>query len=64
MRRALNEIRAQTLGDRISRNDAADRVGALVERLGLRPIELAEIPEVIEEDDVAVVCWMTLLPPE
>ena len=39
-RRALNEIRAEADEERITRNTAAERVVALVQRRGLRPIEL------------------------
>jgi hypothetical protein len=37
-------------------------VVALVERLGLRPVE-GDVPSTIGEDDVGVVCWLALLPP-
>src|SRR5439155_11519440 len=39
VRRALNEIRAELSEERLSSNEAAVRVVARVQRLGLRPIE-------------------------
>lgn len=62
VRRALNETRAELTEERISPNDAAGRVVALVQRLGLRPVE-RDLPEPITEDDVGVVCWIAVLPP-
>lgn len=62
VRRALNEIRAEALEERISRNEAAARVVRLVDELGLQPVALDERPEEIGEDDLGVVCWMAVLP--
>jgi hypothetical protein len=64
VRRALNEIRAATLAEVISRNDAAARIVGLVEELGLRPVSLEGFPQEIDEDDLGVVCWMAVLPAE
>lgn len=64
VRRALNEIAAETREERISRNDAARRIVELVERLGLQPVELDDVPPTITEDDLGVVCWMAVLPPD
>ncbi len=63
VRRALNEIWTATREERISRNEAAARVVELVERLGLQPVELEDLPEPITEDDLGVVCWTAVLPP-
>lgn len=62
VRRALNEIRAEVVEERISRNEAAQRVVRLVQELGLRPIEPEPLPEQIGPDDLGVVCWMAVLP--
>jgi superfamily II DNA or RNA helicase len=62
VRRALNEIRAETLEERISRNEAVARVVQLVTELGLQPVALDDFPEEITEDDLGVVCWMAVLP--
>lgn len=62
VRRALNEIAAETREERISRNDGARRVVELVERLGLQPVTVDDVPPVITEDDLGVVCWMAVLP--
>jgi superfamily II DNA or RNA helicase len=63
VRRALNEIRAEANEERISRNEAATRVVALVDRLGLQAVTLDDLPEPIGTADVAVVCWLAVLPP-
>ncbi|MEX2211239.1 MAG: helicase-related protein [Gaiellaceae bacterium] len=63
VRRALNEIRAELSEERVSPNEAAAQVVALVRRLGLRAVEAEEAPEPITEDDVGVVCWLAVLPP-
>ncbi len=61
VRRALNEIAAETREERISRNDGARRVVELVDRLGLQPVALDDVPPEITEDDLGVVCWMAVL---
>ena len=63
VRRALNEIRAELTEERLSRNDAAQRVVALVSELGLRPVPAEELPEEIDAEDLGVVCFMVVLPP-
>jgi superfamily II DNA or RNA helicase len=62
VRRGLNEIRGDVLEERSSRNEAAARVVELVDRLGLQPVSLDDLPEPIEAEDVGVVCWMVVLP--
>lgn len=62
VRRSLNEIRTEVADERISRNEAAARVVALVEDLGLRPVAADDFPEEISEDDLGVVCWMVVRP--
>lgn len=62
VRRALNEITAEAREERISRNDGARRVVELVDRLGLQPVRVDEVPAEISEDDLGVVCWMAVLP--
>jgi len=61
VRRALNEIAAETREERISRNDGARQIVELVERLGLQPVELDDVPPTITEDDLGVVCWIAVL---
>jgi superfamily II DNA or RNA helicase len=63
VRRALNEIRAELNEERVTPNDAAAQIVALVQRLGLRALEVDIVPESITEDDVGVVCWLAILPP-
>ena len=62
IRRALNEIRAEVTEDRISRNEAAAQIVALVKDSGLQPVAIDDLPEPIEADDLGVVCWMAVLP--
>jgi hypothetical protein len=61
VRRELNGIAAETREDRISRNEAARRVVELVDRLGLQPVRLDDVPRQIDEDDLGVVCWIAVL---
>jgi len=63
VRRALNEIAAEAREERISRNDAARGVVELVDRLGLQPVRVDDVPPEITEDDLGVVCWMVVRPP-
>jgi hypothetical protein len=37
-------------------------VVGLVRDLGLQPVAPDDFPEEIDEDDLGVVCWMTVLP--
>jgi hypothetical protein len=61
VRRALNEIRAEVGEERISRNEAAERVVRLVSDVDLQPVVQDDFPEEISEDDLGVVCWMVVL---
>jgi hypothetical protein len=63
VRRELNGILAELREERISASEAAARIVQLVERLGLQPISLDDVPASIDEDDLGVVCWMVVLPP-
>ena len=58
---SLNEIAAEARAERISRNEAARRVVDLVERVGLQPVILDDVPTVITEGDLGVVCWMAVI---
>jgi hypothetical protein len=62
VRRELNGIAAEAREEQISRNEAARRVVELVERLGLQPVRVDDVPAEITEDDLGVVCWMVVLP--
>jgi hypothetical protein len=61
VRRALNEMRQEVDAGRISRDEAAAQVTALVEALGLQPVDQGEPLEMITEDDVGVVCWIAVV---
>jgi len=62
VRRELNGIAAEAREERISRNEAARKVVELVNRLGLQPVAIDDVPAEITEDDLGVVCWMAVLP--
>ena len=62
VRRELNGIAAETREERISSNDGARRVVELVDRLGLHPVRVDDVPAEITEDDLGVVCWMAVMP--
>ena len=64
VRRELNEIRSASENEAITRNRAAELIVELVERLGLQPVTLDDLPEPIEVDDLGVVCWLAVLPLE
>jgi superfamily II DNA or RNA helicase len=62
VRRELNGIQAELREERISASEAAAQVVQLVDRLGLQPVALDDVPAPIAEDDLGVVCWMVVLP--
>jgi hypothetical protein len=62
VRRELNGIAAEAREERISRNEAARRIVELVDRLGLQPVQVDDVPAEITDDDLGVVCWMAVLP--
>jgi len=47
---------------RVSRDEAAAQIVALVNSLGLQPVEQGPALEMITEDDIGVVCWMAVMP--
>jgi hypothetical protein len=63
VRRRLGELQAAQQTGSLSRDDAATSVIALVEEFGLRPVDPLPRPEAITVDDLGVVCWMAVLPP-
>jgi superfamily II DNA or RNA helicase len=62
VRRELNGIQAELRENRITPSEAAAQIVGLVDRLGLQPVALDDVPAPIEEDDLGVVCWMVVLP--
>lgn len=60
-RRELNDLRAETNAGRLSRNDAPGRVVQVVRAAGLRPVTAEDVPEPIDEDGLAVVCFMAVV---
>jgi hypothetical protein len=61
VRHELSELRAAVATGRMSRNEAAARVVAIVRAAGLRPVAPEHLPEATGADDLAVVCWMALV---
>jgi superfamily II DNA or RNA helicase len=61
VRRELNGIQAELREERITPSAAAQQIVNLVERLGLQPVPLDDVPEEISTDDLGVVCWMAVL---
>jgi len=62
VRRALNDVRTELVRGAISRNEAAERIVAVVTGAGLRPVSLDDLPEEIDTGDLGVVCWLLVLP--
>lgn len=62
VRRELNGIAAEVRELRLTRNEAARRIVELVDRVGLQPVRVDDVPPEIAEDDLGVVCWMAVLP--
>ncbi len=62
IRRALNEARTELTAGRLSPNETAERIVAVVRDAGLRPVTLEDLPEPVEVDDLGVVCWIAVLP--
>ncbi len=64
VRHALTEIRSGVVQGTISRDDAARQIVGVVESFGLQPVEPPPLLDPIDSDDVGVVCWMVVLPPQ
>lgn len=64
VRRELNGIAAEVRELRMTRNEAARRVVELVDNVGLQAVDVGDVPPEITEEDLGVVCWMAVLPPE
>jgi superfamily II DNA or RNA helicase len=62
VRQALGEVRSQLLQERISREEAASAIVAVVARFGLRAVEPPPLLDPIVDEDIGVVCWMAVLP--
>ena len=62
VRSALGAIRREPTSDLISPTTAAARIVEVVRSYGLRPIEPSEPLTPITEDEIAVVCWLAVLP--
>ncbi|MYG92581.1 MAG: hypothetical protein F4196_06840 [Acidimicrobiia bacterium] len=62
VRSALGAIRRDHESDLISLTEAAIRILEVVRSYGLRPIEPAAPLTAITQDEIAVVCWLAVLP--
>ena len=56
---AVAEASRRELLDALGTGEAT--VGELVDRLGLQPVKLDDVPPEITADDLGVVCWMAVL---
>jgi superfamily II DNA or RNA helicase len=61
VRHALGDVRAQLQQGLISRDEAAMMIVDTVDAFGLRAVEPPPPLEVIDEEDIGVVCWMAVL---
>jgi hypothetical protein len=64
IRQALGEVQDRVLAGAISRDEAATQIVGVAEDFGLQRVEAAPLPDKITVDDLGVVCWMAVLPPE
>lgn len=64
VRRVLREIQDRLDSSEISRDTAAAEIIRVVHDFGLRPVKPPPHPQKINPDDLGVVCWMAVLPPE
>ena len=62
VRRALGEVKRLFDAGGIGRTEAARRIVAIVDSFGLRTVPDAPRPDHIAVDDIAVVCWLAVLP--
>jgi hypothetical protein len=62
VRRELNGIDAELREERIAPSEAAAEIVTLVERVGLQPVSLDDVPPPITEEDLGVVGWMAVPP--
>lgn len=63
VRQALADVRKATADGTVSRDQAGERIVAIVRSFGLQAVEPAPALPIIDESDVGVVCWMAVLPP-
>ncbi len=62
VRRALSALRREYEGGGLSVTDCARRIIGVVAEFGLRPVQPAQAPQPITEDDLGVVCYQVVLP--
>jgi Helicase conserved C-terminal domain/PLD-like domain/SNF2-related domain len=62
VRAALAKVQRAVSAREFSRDQAAERIVAVVQEFGLTPVPPPPPLEPITEDDVGVVCWMRILP--
>ena len=62
VQRALSALRREYAEGVMSAPDCAARIVEVVNRFGLRPVEIPEPSEPISEDDLGVVCYQVVLP--
>lgn len=62
VRRELSELRRLYEAGDLNVVECANRIVAVVESFGLRPVEPAPMPEPIGKEDLGVVCYQVVLP--
>lgn len=64
VRRALGEIESEVRAARLTLDQAAQRIVAVVAQFGLQAVAPPPLPQPITVDELGVVCWMGVLPNE
>ncbi|MGI8535537.1 MAG: hypothetical protein ACR2K2_03385 [Mycobacteriales bacterium] len=62
VRSALTELQRGVSERRLSRDQAAEGIVAVVREFGLTPVPPPPVLTPITENDVGVVCWLRVLP--
>ncbi len=63
VRHDLADVQKDLEADRISQHEAANQVVEIVKFYGLKPVEIPPSVAEITDDDIGVVCWMSVRPP-
>lgn len=63
VRHDLADVKRDLDARRVSASEAATQVIAIIEFYGLDPVEMPPPQAVLDDDDIGVVCWMSVRPP-
>ena len=64
VRKALGAIETSVHAGDLTIDQAAAAIVAVVEQFGLQPVEEPALPQRVTTDELGVVCWIAVLPPE